>query len=313
MTQQRKHGAVSAVAEVVSSAMEKVLEACSQLPLLSGDQPALRSYVAETARDTLQALVAGMLVREDETYILSSVSSESSADHATSSLISHAKAFAIQAIQKKRLLNFSLTSSAEIETAYHGLAGPLITSQSATVLVVLRSKTFSSDEVSAFELLGNIARLALENAELAKVVASQQQHLNQLLAISTELGATSHLETFLSKIVVRTAEFLAFKRAFVAMVEGSECRIRWTCINGVATPLNLDISNTGTRRILESKEPYLTHEIGEIPPFDKKANEMRLPQRMQQYLGVPLLTSDGRSLGILGLVDKNNGSKVTDG
>src|SRR5215469_23533 len=202
MTQQRKNGAHPSAPSPNSSAFQRVLEACDKLPLLGGDQAALRSYIAETARDTLQALVAGMLLREDETYVLGSVVGEDNRDLVKSSLISHAKVFASQALQTKKLLNFSLTSTGEVESSYFGMAEPLITSQSATVLVVLREEAFST-EVSAFDLLGKVSRLALDNAELAELATAQQHHLNQLLAISTELGATSHVDGFLSKFVVR--------------------------------------------------------------------------------------------------------------
>ncbi|HEY6971589.1 MAG TPA: PAS domain S-box protein [Candidatus Angelobacter sp.] len=313
MKTQRKPGVRPTAPNVQSSATQKTLEACIQLPLWSGSHGALRNYIAETARDTLQALVAGMLVREDETYVLSSVSSEGSPDLGKSALISHAKAFAIQAIENKKLLNFSLSSTSEAKSTYYGLAGPLITSQSATVLVVLRTEPFSEDETSAFDLLGNMARLALDNVELANLAASQQQHLNQLLAISSELGATSHLDNFLSKFVVRAAEFLAFDRVFVALVEGGECRVRWSCINGVANPMNLEISSASTRRILETKQTYVTEDINEFPLNGEKGQEARAEYRVKQYVAIPLLTSDGVSLGILGLLDKKDrSSKVSD-
>jgi PAS domain S-box-containing protein len=309
MTQPRKQAVRPSAPETNSSPIQKVLEACANLPPSSADQPTLSSYIAEMARDTLHALVAGMLVRENETYVLGSLSSEGTADLAKSSLISHAKAFAIQAIQKKKTLNFSLTSTAEGETTYHGLAEPAVTSHSATVLVVLRGEAFSSNEIAAFGLIGNIARLALENTELVGLASAQQQNLNQLLAISTELGATSQLDSFLSKFVVRAAEFLGFGRVFVALVEGLECRIRWGCINGVANPLNVDLSTASTRRILENKETYLTEDMSEFPS-DKQSQDARSAHGVKQYLGVPLLTSDGRSLGILGLLDKKDGGKV---
>src|SRR5215813_814732 len=311
MTQQRKNGAHPSVPSPNSSTFQRVLEACDQLPLLGGDQAALRSYIAETARDTLQALVAGMLLREDETYVLGSVVGEDNRDLAKSSLISHAKVFASQALQTKKLLNFSLTSTGDVESSNFGMAEPLITSQSATVLVVLREEAFSKEEVSAFDLLGKVSRLALDNAELADLATAQQHHLNQLLAISTELGATSHVDGFLSKFVVRTAEFMGFDRVFVALVEGGECRVRWACINGVANPLNIEISTASTRRILETKETYLTDDATEFPPDGNKKDERLSEQRLKQYLGVPLVTGDGRSLGILGLLDKKDGSKVS--
>ena len=286
------------------------MEACTRLPQLSGDQSGLRGYITETARDTLQCLVSGMLVREDETFVLGSVSAAGNPDLAKSALISHAKAFAVRAIEKKKVVNFTLSPAGKSAAPYHGLAAPLITCQSATVLVILRAEDFSEEEVSAFDLLGNIGRLALDNVELTNLAYSQQQHLNQLLAISTELGATSHLDSFLSKFVVRAAEFLGFDRVFVALVEAGECRVRWGCINGVANPLNLEISTASTRRILESKETYVTDDINEFPPGDERSEEIRSEYRVRQYMGIPLLTSDGLSLGILGLLDKKDGSKV---
>ncbi|HEY6349073.1 MAG TPA: PAS domain S-box protein [Candidatus Angelobacter sp.] len=275
----------------------------------SGSQAALRSYIAETARDTSQAVVAGMLLKADQSYVLGSVATEGDADPGKSALISHTRTFAGQAIQARELLSFNL-SSAETGAGYFGLAEPLITSQSSTVLIVLKREAFSPDEVSELALLGDIARLALENAELTDLAAAQQQHLNQLLAISTDLGATSHMDSFLSKFVVRAAEFLGFGRVFVALVEGTECRVRWGCINGVANPLNIEISTTSTRRILDSKESYLTDDISEFPPDDSKSQETRTEHRVKQYLGIPLVTSDGHSLGILGLLDKTDGGKV---
>lgn len=309
MAPQRKYGVPVSLTDENSVAVHRVLEACAQLSQLNGSLVALRSYVAETARDTSQALVAGMLVKADETYVLGSVAADGNPDPGKSALISHAKTFAGQAIQSKRLVCFNLTS-AEAGSAYFGVAEPLLTSQSATVLIVLKRQDFSTDEVSAIELLGDIARLALENAELTDLAAARQQHLNQLLVISTDLGATSHLDSFLSKFVVRAAEFLGFERVFVALVEGAECRVRWGCINGVANPLNIDISTATTRRILESKESYVTDDIAEFPPDDRKGDDTRTEFRVKQYVGVPLLTSDGRSLGILGLLDKKDGGKV---
>ncbi len=309
MTQQLKPGVQFATKPSIT---EKVLEACSQLAALSADGPALRNSISRTARETLQALVAGMLIRDGEAYVLDSITSEAGPVLSTSSLISHAKTFAIQAIEKRKLMSFSLSSMGGIEAAYHGLAEPLITPQSATVLVVLRSARFSPEEVSAFELLGNVSRMAMEKSELAAVVSDQEQHLNQLLAISTGLGDSSQLDSFLSKFVVRAAEFLRFERVFVALVEGAECRIRWGCMHGVASPLNLEISNTAARRILDNKEPYITEDINEFPADETRNGETRPASRVRQYLGVPLLTSSGRSLGILALVEKKDGSKVAE-
>jgi len=56
--------------------------------------------------------------------------------------------------------------------------------------------------------------------------------LNQLLEISAEMGSTPRVDSFLPKFVVRAAEFLGFERAFVAVVEMDECRMRWEPAKG---------------------------------------------------------------------------------
>jgi PAS domain S-box-containing protein len=297
--------------------LEKALEACMHLPAGSTDQAGLRSYITEKAGHISDALVTGLLVKQGEAYILSNIYSaeqESSAIPAPShaALISQAKDFALQAGQHRKTIDFRLGSEIRPESLHHGLAHPVLTLQTAAVLVLLKKASFSEDEIAAVEVLGRTARLAMENLELTALASSQQQHLSQLLAISTDLGAASQLDGFLSRFVVRAAEFLGFDRVFVALVESGECRVRWGSINGVANPLNIEISTASTRRILEGSESYLTDDINEFPPVDTKSEETRATYKIKQYAGVPLLASDGRSLGILGLLDKKDGSKVAE-
>ena len=151
-----------------SACTEKVLEACAQLPSLGGEAPVLREYVAESARKIFQAEVAGMLVRDGDNYQLGAVSAAVQPGTGKTALLSHAQSFAAQATEQKRLLNFRFSyRDLEGEKIYYGLAQPLVTSQSAVVLVMVRSTVFAAVEVSAFSVLGNTARLELENAELA--------------------------------------------------------------------------------------------------------------------------------------------------
>jgi GAF domain-containing protein len=189
---------------------------------------------------------------------------------------------------------------------------PLITSHSILALLVLRKKAFTAAELSACRQFGGLCRLALENAELASLSSAQQQHLDQLLEISTELGTTAHLDSFLNKFVVRAADFLGFHRVFIAVTEGGDCRVRWASVNGVSSPMNIEISTASTRRVLETKEVYVTDDIDQIPAIDEKSRNVRTAYRVQQYIGVPLITSDGRVLGILGLLDKKERGRISE-
>ena len=139
---------------------------------------------------------------------------------------------------------------------YHGLAQPLTTAKSATALLAVRSAPFSSAEVSAFGVLGNVGRLVLDHSELTGLYSTQKHDLDQLLEISAELGDTARLESFLPRFVVRAADFLGFSRAFVALVDSGECRLRWGASKGAPSRLEIDISAVGSR-VLELRNPYV--------------------------------------------------------
>ncbi len=293
--------------------LHQVAEVSAELSLLTGDTASVRAHVTEAVRRIFSLTVAGMLVRSGNTYLLDAISSEEDQKTSNASLVDHAKLFAEQSIDQEVLIGFSFSHKQGHQTMiYHGLAHPLVTSQSAISLVALRPATFSEGEVTAFRILGNMARLALDYRELASFSTAQQQHLDQLLEISTELASTSRLDSFLQKFVVRAADFLGFERAFVAVAEGGECRIRWGSISGIANPVDLDLSSVGTtQRIFETREPYVSEDVNELPT-DEAGRQLRSEYAVKQYLGVPLLTGGGRILGLLGLLDRKGGRKISE-
>ena len=288
--------------------MQKVLESASQLPPSSAGSAAIRKAVTDAALEILEAATAGILVKDGEMYVFDTFVADEKNEK--TALASELKSHARDAIEKSEAQTFTL--SGDKKAATHALLQPLITAHSILALLVLRKKAFTAAELSACRQFGSLCRLALENAELASLSSAQQQHLDQLLEISTELGTTAHLDSFLNKFVVRAADFVGFHRVFIAVAEGGECRVRWASVSGVASSLNIEISTASTRRVLETKEVYVTDDIDQIPAIDEKSRNVRTAYRVQQYIGVPLTTSDGRVLGILGLLDKKERGRISE-
>lgn len=290
--------------------MNKVLEVCAQLPRLGADGVAVRHYAAEAARKVLQAPIAGILQREGDTYVLASVSADTKQGGSQPALISQARAFAAQALEKKKLVNFRFTFKTDAEATYSGVAQPLITRQAAFALLVLRRKAFSPMEISAVHLLGNLIRIALENAELAGLSEVQQQHLDQLLEISSDVGNPLQLDGFLNKFVVRAAESLGYERAFVAVAEDGRCRAHWASVGGVATPVDVEVSTSGIRNLLDSRQPLVIEDSRGPEAADDKCRKLIVTHRVKRFLGVPLLDAEGRALGVLGLIDKKGPGRI---
>src|SRR5947209_3831907 len=267
-----------------SACTERVLEACQQLPSLAAEPPVLREHIVSSAAKIFQAAVAAILVREGDKYVSAAVVSDE-AGRGGEALITHARSFATQAVEQKRLLNFRFSyRSSEGETIYHGLAQHLTTAKSATALLAVRSAPFSSAEVSAFGVLGNVGRLVLDHSELTGLYSTQKHDLDQLLEISAELGDTARLESFLPRFVVRAADFLGFSRAFVALVDSGECRLRWGASKGAPSRLEIDISAVGSR-VLELRNPYVCEDINQLHT-NEKSQLLRWEAGLKQFLGV---------------------------
>src|SRR5581483_3916414 len=127
---------------------ERVLEACLHLASLDAGAPTLREEIVNAAGRTFHAAVAGMLLRQGDSFRSVAIAAPTEDGKENQALLSHAHSFAAQAIEQKRLLNFRLScKSIDGETIYHGLAQPLVTAQSMAVVLVVRSGSFSPAEV----------------------------------------------------------------------------------------------------------------------------------------------------------------------
>src|SRR5438270_5557735 len=290
--------------------MEKVFEACAELPSFTGELPRLRQHIAESARDIFQPVVSGMLVREGESYHTAAVCPGAGDPVSAKALMEHARSYARQAIEHNQQLSFKFSyRSDEKEVIYHGLAQPILTTGAAAVLLMVRKIGFTPAEISAFSVMGNMGRMALDNSELTGLYGVQKQKLDQLLEISADLG-TSRLERFFPAFVVRAAEFLGVSRAFVALADQGECRLRWGASKGVASRLDIDISAVA-KRVLDSKNPQACEDINQLSSTEK-AQLRRWESDLKQYLGIPLLTGDGRQLGVLGFLDKKDKTRFSN-
>ncbi|MGH9633962.1 MAG: PAS domain S-box protein [Candidatus Angelobacter sp.] len=286
-----------------------MLEACAELSSFTGGLAALRQRIAESAGNIFHAVVSGMMVRECETFHSAAVCPGAGDPVSAKALLEHARSYAAHAIEQNQQLGFKFSYRfTQTEAVYHGVAQPILTTGASAVLLIVRKSAFTPAEISALGVMGNIGRLALDNSELAGLYAGQKQKLDQLLEISADLGS-SRLESFFPAFVVRAAEFLGASRAFVALVDQGECRLRWGAGKGSATRLDIDISALG-KRVLDSRNPHLCEDINQFSSIEK-AQLRRWESDLKQYLGIPLLTTDGRQLGILGFLDKRDKTRFS--
>src|SRR5258708_5942168 len=83
--------------EHASEPRQQVLDACAELPLLTGDPAFVRGYVADTVRSIFGLDVAGTLLRDGATFLLDALSGPPGPRIANSSFFSPTKAFSAHA------------------------------------------------------------------------------------------------------------------------------------------------------------------------------------------------------------------------
>ena len=298
MKSQKKLGPGSA------GAPDKVLQALAELPLSKGSPADLCQKIAETAADLLEGSAAGFLVRNDEGFVLSALAAEKDERAAKTTLVSSAKSFAQEALETRQLVKFRLSRDSR-SIAFYGLAQPLITSQSVGVLLVLRGTAFLTSEISTFQMSANLARLTLENAELATLASARQQHLEQhrrraenLVEMALELGSALRLPEFVKNFTSRVANMLQAHSAVLALAQGR--RLESVGFYGIKLDRNAQRKlNTALTEFAE-KHPDL-----KITGSGAQAlgHEIVAPIGWQNLTLVRLEGAEGDLLGVLCLAD----------
>jgi two-component system NtrC family sensor kinase len=207
-----------------------------------------------------------------------------------------------------------------IDPAAHGLgdwipagmllAAPIRTSRAegAVLIYPREAGAFSHQEKSLLLAVAGFGAVAIANAELYGTARAQAQELHQLLDILSELGSVGNLDEFLQQFVVRAADFLGFGRAFVGLLEGGAFRVRWGAENGKPGPIDQVFPDGIASRSLLNKEPFWANDPAKIPGANL---EMIEKFKVRQLLAVPLLGAGGRLLGLLGVLDRIDGTGIS--
>ena len=183
------------------------------------------------------------------------------------------------------------------------IAVPFRTSQTeGSILVYPRPEgAFDAEEKSLVSRWPSLGAVAIANAELNVTARDQAHELQQILAISSELGSIGQLDTFMQQFVLRASSFLGFGRAFVGLLEGKSFRLRWKYGEGKSCPIDSIFPDGIASRALIDKQVFSTDNPAELPGVNL---DLIAKFNVKQLLAVPLLGTDGEVLGMFGVLDR---------
>ena len=284
------------------------------------ESTAVVEAIADRLRVLLRTRLVCILLRESAGFSLRAVAAESPQLAASVRARHDRRGLQFAADLASRAVAAGEPISVSIDPATHALgelvppgmliAAPFRTSATqGAVLVYPRAEgVFTAEEKALVSVVAGFGAVAIANAELYNTARSQAHELHQLLDISAELGSIGQLDEFLQRFAVRAADFLGFGRGFIGLLEGGAFRVRWAAENGRPQPVDFVLPGGAVTTALLGREAFWSDEPSQLPGLNL---EVLTKFEVRQLLTVPLLDTNGEVLGMFGVLDRLDGTKIS--
>jgi len=286
----------------------------------SPDVGAVIEALADRLRLLLRTQLVCVLLRREGPFELKAVSAETPqlATSARARHDRHTLRFAADLAQRAVAAGEPLTLSIGADVHSLGslvspgmlIAAPFRTArtQGAILIYPRQGGNFAGEERSLVAAIAGFGAVAVAHAELHATAHAQAQELHQLLEISSELNSTNDLDHFLQTFVLRAAGFLGYGRCFIALMEDDHFQVRYGVEKGEPRRVDNLFPEGVATKALRAKEVFWTDEASGTPGANLDAVTK---YKIHQFLAVPLLGAGGGLLGMFGLLDRLDGTGIS--
>jgi two-component system NtrC family sensor kinase len=190
------------------------------------------------------------------------------------------------------------------------IAAPFRTSrtQGAILLYPRADSVFTAEERALVAAVAGFGAVAVAHAELHASAHGQAHELHQLLEIFSELSSSVDLDHFLQSFVQRTSDFLGYGRCFIALEESGQFQVRYGVEKGEVKRVDTLFPEGVATRALRAKEVFWTDDAIRTPGINL---DVVTKYKVRQLLVVPLLGTNGRVLGMFGVLDRIDGTGIS--
>jgi PAS domain S-box-containing protein len=284
------------------------------------DVAAVIEALADRLRLLLRTRLVSVLLRRDGPFELRAVSAETPqlansfrAGHDRQT-IRFAAELAQRAVSAGEAITVSLSSDqhslGSMVTPGMLIAAPFRTSrtQGAILIYPRPDGVFTAEERSLVSAISGFGAVAVAHAELCATAQGQAHELHQLLEISSELSSSGDLEHFLQAFVVRATDFLGFGRCFIALLEDGQFHVRHAVNRGEPQRVDTVFPEGIATRALRAKEVFWSDDLKQLAGVNL---DLIAQHQVRQLLAVPLLGAEGRVLGMFGVLDRLDGTGIS--
>jgi PAS domain S-box-containing protein len=284
------------------------------------DVAAVLEALADRLRLLLRTRLVSVLLRREGPFELRAVSAETPqlahsfrAGHDRQT-IRFAADLAQRAVSAGEAITVSISSD---QHSLGGIVSPGILiaapfrsshTQGAILIYPRHDSAFTAEEKSLVSAIAGFGAVAVAHAELCVTATGQAHELHQLLEISSELSSSGDLEHFLQSFVVRAADFLSYGRCFIALLEDGQFRVRYAVTQGEPRSVDTVFPEGIATRALRAKEVFCSDDVRQLAGANLEAIAQ---YQARQLLAVPLLGAEGRVLGMFGVLDRLDGTGIS--
>ncbi len=276
--------------------------------------------IAEHLRTLLRTRLVAIFLREQQETTLQAVAADSS--QLRSALrasfrgkgLDFAGELVARAVSAGEVISLPMGPrvplSSEFTPAGVLLAAPFRTSRAHGAIAVYprAEDAFSAQEKSLLSAVSGFGAVAIANAELCRTARFEAEELEQLLDISSELNSLARLDEFLEHLVRRASDFLGFGLGFVALREGETLELRSTGKAGSPGSTETALEGGIWTRASAGTDVFTSEDCEELSSTDFA---WLTPSPVRQLLAVPLVGSKGQELGVLGVVNRLDGTPIS--
>jgi PAS domain S-box-containing protein len=299
-----------------------ILTEVAQAARIVPDTSTVAEAIAEHLRSLLRTPLVAIFLREGEQIALEAVAAASPQLRSAlrAGFVGNGLEFASELVARAaaagEVISFPMDPAvpltAGLSVAGGLLAAPFRTSRTQGAIAVYprAEGTFSAQEKSLLSAVSGFGAVAIANAELCRAARSQAEEFEQLLKISSELNSMARSDEFFERLLRRATDFLGFGLGFIALLEGEALQLRATSQPGGAVSTETALREGIWTRVLAAKEVFTSEDREELAATNFR---WLTPSPVRQLLAVPLVGSEGQELGLLGVVDRLDGARISEG
>ncbi|HXY10171.1 MAG TPA: PAS domain S-box protein [Terriglobales bacterium] len=299
-----------------------ILTEVAQAARVVPDSGTVAEAIAEHLRTLLRTPLVAIFLRDGELIALEAVAAES--PQLSSALragfagegLEFASELVARAVAAGEVISFPMGPAVPLNAGLASggvlLAAPFRTSRTHGAIAVYPRPegAFSTQEKSLLSAVSGFGAVAIANAELCRTARHQAEELERILSLSSELNSISRIEEFLEHLVLRATDFLGFDLGFVALFEGGALRLRSIAKQGKALAIEAALEGDLWSRALAAKDVVASEDSKALAATNFA---WLTPAPVRQLLTVPLLSSNGQELGLLGVVDRSDHARISEG